>query len=38
MDLSPKDYQNYVKEHAQKSPIVKDVVFAFVIGGAICVL
>lgn len=38
MDLSPKDYQNYVKEHAKKSPIVKDVAFAFVIGGAICVL
>ncbi len=38
MDMSPKDYQNYVKQHAKKSPIVKDTALAFVIGGAICVL
>ena len=38
MDMSPKDYQDYVKQKSKKSPIVKDVVLAFVIGGAICVL
>lgn len=38
MDMSPKDYQNYVKQKSKKSPIVKDVVLAFAIGGAICVL
>ena len=38
MDMSPKEYQQYVKENAKKSPIVKDVIFAFVIGGLICVV
>ena len=38
MDMSPKDYQDYVKQKSKKSPIVKDVVLAFAIGGAICVL
>ena len=36
--MSPKEYQNYVKEKSPKSPIVKDTVLAFLIGGAICVL
>ena len=38
MDLSPKEYQKYVKEKEAKSPIVKDVILAFVIGGAVCVV
>ena len=38
MDMSPKEYQAYVKQKAKKSPIVKDVALAFVIGGIICVL
>ena len=38
MDMSPKEYQAYVKQKSKKSPIVKDVTLAFVIGGAICVL
>ena len=38
MDMSPKEYQAYVKSKAKKSPIVKDTALAFVIGGAICVL
>lgn len=38
MDLSPQEYQQYVKQRAQKSPMVKDVALAFVIGGLICVL
>ena len=32
MDLSPKDYQKYVKEREEKSPIFKDVIMAFLIG------
>lgn len=38
MEISPEQYQNYVKQKAKKSRIVKDVILAFVIGGAICVL
>ena len=38
MDMTPQEYQEYVKRKAPKSPIVKDVVLAFVIGGAICVV
>ena len=37
MDMSPKAYQQYVQNKAKKSPIVKDTVLAFVIGGLICV-
>ena len=37
MDLSPEEYQQYVKEKQKKSPLVKNLLFAFVIGGAICV-
>lgn len=38
MDMSPKEYQNYVQQKSKKSPIVKDVALAFVIGGLICVI
>ena len=38
MDMSPREYQAYVKQKSKKSPIVKDVALAFVIGGGICVL
>ena len=38
MDMSKKDYQKYDQDRAQKSPIVKDCLFAFLIGGAICVV
>ena len=38
MEISPQEYQRYVKEKAKKSPIVKDTALAFVIGGLICVL
>ena len=38
MDMSPKDYKAYVEQKARKSPIVKDVALAFVIGGLICVV
>ena len=38
MEMSPEEYQQYVQRKAKKSPIVKDTVLAFVIGGLICVL
>ena len=38
MNMTPREYQDYVKQTAPKSPLVKDMVLAFVIGGAICVL
>jgi len=38
MEISPEKYQDYVKQKAKKSTIVKDVALAFAIGGAICVL
>ena len=38
MEISPKEYQQYVAERARKSPIVKDTALAFLIGGLICVL
>ena len=38
MDMTPKEYQDYVAQKAKKSPIVKDTLLAFFIGGAICTL
>ena len=38
MDMTPKEYQQYVQQKSKKSPILKDVVLAFVIGGLICVV
>ena len=38
MDMTPKVYQRYVQQKSKKSPILKDVVMAFVIGGLICVV
>lgn len=38
MDMSPKEYQEYVKQKSKKSPIVKDTILAFLIGGTICML
>lgn len=36
--MTPKEYQEYVSKKQQKSPIIKDTVLAFVIGGIICVI
>ena len=36
--MTPEEYQSYVKKISPKSPTVKDTLFAFVIGGGICVL
>ena len=38
MDMSPQEYQAYVKGMQQKSPLLKDMALAFAIGGAICVV
>ncbi len=38
MDMSPQEYNAYVKSLAPRSPIVKDTALAFVTGGAICAL
>ena len=38
MDMSNKDYDKFVQARAKKSPIVKNCLFAFLIGGAICTL
>ena len=38
MDMSNKDYDKFVQERAEKSPLVKDCLYAFLIGGGICVL
>ena len=35
MEISKQEYQKYVKDREQASPIVKDCVLAFVIGGGI---
>lgn len=38
MDMTPQEYQTYVKQKAPRSPIVKDTLLAFLTGGAICAL
>lgn len=38
MEISKQDYQKYVQDRSETSPIVKDCFLSFVIGGGICVL
>ncbi len=38
MDMTPQEYQAYVKGMMKPSPLGKDVCLAFVIGGLICVV
>lgn len=38
MKMTPEEYQQYVKKTQPKSPVLKDTAFAFLVGGAICVL
>lgn len=38
MNMTPEEYQKLVQERQPRSPIVKDTVLAFLIGGGICVL
>ena len=37
-DMSKQEYDALIKQREKHSPIVKDCIFAFLIGGAICVL
>ena len=37
-NMTDKEYQKYVDKKTPNSPIVKDIIFAYVIGGFICVL
>lgn len=36
MDMTNEEYQRYVKEKAKPSPLAKDLLWAFGVGGAIC--
>lgn len=36
MDMTPKQYQDYVKQRAPKSPLLKNLLIAFLVGGGIC--
>ena len=38
MDLTPQEYQQYVKRISPRSPIVKNTLLAYLVGGAICAL
>lgn len=38
MDLDKKTYKKYAKAHAPKSPLLKDCIKAFLIGGTICLI
>ena len=38
MDIDKKTYKKYAQAHAPRSPIIKNCVKAFLIGGAICTL
>ena len=38
MNINKLEYQKYAKAHAPKSPILKDCLHAFFVGGAICAL
>lgn len=36
MDMTPKEYQQYVKQRSAGSPLLKNLLIAFAVGGAIC--
>lgn len=38
MELTPQEYQQLVQKHVDPSPLGKDMLWAFVVGGAICAL
>ncbi|MBQ8344665.1 MAG: SpoVA/SpoVAEb family sporulation membrane protein [Clostridia bacterium] len=38
MNMDPKQYRKFAAAHAPKSPVVKNCVFAFLIGGCICAI
>jgi len=38
LDMNEQEYSDYVDAHSKKSPIVKDCLFAFLVGGIICII
>lgn len=38
MNMTPEEYQAYVKKMAPRSPVARDTALAFLVGGAICAL
>ena len=38
MDMSPKQYQEYLKSINPKSPVWKNIALAFLVGGALCMI
>ncbi len=37
-DLNKKDYKKYTEKHAPRSPLLKNCIWAFTVGGLICVI
>ena len=37
-DLNKKDYKKYTEKHAPRSPMLKNCIWAFTVGGLICVI
>lgn len=38
LDMNQQEYSDYVDAHSKKSPIVKDCICAFIVGGLICIV
>lgn len=38
MDISKQEYNQLIQAHARPSPLVRDMLWAFFVGGAICTL
>ncbi|MBO4854494.1 MAG: stage V sporulation protein AC [Oscillospiraceae bacterium] len=38
MNMTPQEYQSYIKSKQSPSPLIKNMALAFLVGGAICVL
>lgn len=38
MDLTPQEYSNMVQKHCKPSPLARDMLWAFLVGGAICTI
>ncbi|MDO5784528.1 MAG: stage V sporulation protein AC [Eubacteriales bacterium] len=38
MDITPQEYDQLVQKHCKRSPLGKDMLWAFIVGGAICTI
>lgn len=38
LNMNEQEYSDYVDTHSKKSPIVKDCIIAFIVGGFICII